>query len=1160
MLFRSNRTVNMFDIRRNFSKGRTPVGVLAVLLVLAGTAAGQPRQQSDVTIVNANEILGPKWESRVTWSANAFYQINKRRAYETTVLLSNVVSAYRDNPNADPNAVLTSLNKARSEYISRHTDAEGNYHAPQDTVEAMHTMLNLLGAYGGSVAKAAKPLADEILKWGVKAYEHAQRGPRQIEAQQVLDANVRYSELLSGNVDAAWVLAQDNPPARQVIETLFRDIINASPLDSSADIKRRNPEFKLDSNVEALLGAVRDNKLSIDLLRETCLKQNKALAKDVNDLGVYVAALVRAQSAATAEEGRRQREEAAKMNYQVDIEGARSSVYVLSSLAALMRHPELAHSITIVGNASVQLIDAIHKYGEVLSRPTTTAFAQMASAITVMASGMGVVMAIASLASADQNPDQLILEQLARIQTQLADLQRDMHDRFDRIDLRINQLFDEMNRQFGVLVSLANAQRLTLEEIAATTNRLDRGLLQLGFDLASTEARIEELIKEAANLPLERELSDCYSQPALVTGQFQHCLTTLTLLASDRGLDATRSFPVDDDTILKAASARPLLSSYRYLARIGSERFQNTSMGTHQAELADPLAWFYGVDEYIAFVQARSTADLTPGASQVADLRSLGAGLKSMVTASRTPQFYDALFANFNARAEDLILELNREEEKYARENGGNPFRRGPKIFKTELPKVVQKLIAPCGSSGGATTPDLSFIAPPRSISLPDGFQNLQTLTAIVPQEVLDAETIGVGDLNLCYEVPEYRAEWSMTQVVHLPTEFGSLAITNYLQNPAVRLKAWFIDRKAGPPTGGGILGEFVFDRQITSSKPVLWGEWPSGYPQMTITPAGKDAGNTAVAEWENGTPALKNEFMEKATTKFNNSPHRLDDEADAARYRSGMIGRVRRLMDGKWDQMTQEFYGKLLEEWNGKSAVAVAARRLSAAKTLLESYVALGFPEELEQDETLRSLLFGKERLPSGSDIADSFSDVLHGATAKAREDAWSTLQRLKIVASNDALPSKDTLIQSVRAGASEAVSALLTLGLWHKLSQSEKATLYQEASLAQTPEVVPAGRTPEEIQKARQEHHRRSAVWDMIRENNDNPPSPPPISPRAEEPYRLLGDLRRERLKTLGDRLRQAASANPMPASPMIDDRLQRLDLLTVFYASPQPRSAGR
>src|ERR1022692_2108950 len=302
MDFPMNRTVNMFDIRRNFSKGRSPVGVLAVLLVLAGTAAGQPRQQSDVTIVNANEILGPKWESRVTWSANAFYQINKRRAYETTVLLSNVVSAYRDNPNADPNAVLTSLNKARSEYISRHTDAEGNYHAPQDTVEAMHTMLNLLGAYGGSVAKAAKPLADEILKWGVKAYEHAQRGPRQIEAQQVLDANVRYSELLSGNVDAAWVLAQDNPPARQVIETLFRDIINASPLDSSADIKRRNPEFKLDSNVEALLGAVRDNKLRIDLLRETCLKQNKALAKDVNDLGVYVAALVRAQSAAPAEE------------------------------------------------------------------------------------------------------------------------------------------------------------------------------------------------------------------------------------------------------------------------------------------------------------------------------------------------------------------------------------------------------------------------------------------------------------------------------------------------------------------------------------------------------------------------------------------------------------------------------------------------------------------------------------------------------------------------------------------------------------------------------------------------------------------------------------------------------------------------------------------
>jgi hypothetical protein len=86
------------------------------------------------------------------------------------------------------------------------------------------------------------------------------------------------------------------------------------------------------------------------------------------------------------------------------------------------------------------------------------------------------------------------VDQLNEIRQQLGLLREEMQDRFDQIDLKLNQLFEVMDNQFGVLVNLLNNQRVSLGEISAATARLDQGLLELDLGLTSVEARLKIIV------------------------------------------------------------------------------------------------------------------------------------------------------------------------------------------------------------------------------------------------------------------------------------------------------------------------------------------------------------------------------------------------------------------------------------------------------------------------------------------------------------------------------------------------------------------------------------------------------------------------------------------------------------------------------------------
>lgn len=111
-------------------------------------------------------------------------------------------------------------------------------------------------------------------------------------------------------------------------------------------------------------------------------------------------------------------------------------------------------------------------------------------------------------------------------------------------------------------------------------------------------------------------------------------------------------------------------------------------------------------------------------------------------------------------------------------------------------------------------------------------------------------------------------------------------------------------------------------------------------------------------------------------------------------------------------------------------------------AKALLQTFLSVGFPDELERDEAFSGLIFGGGAIPGGDDVKASFRDVLESPGAAWRADSLAKLKKKNIV------PSKDALIAGVNAADVDAVMALLSLGYWDQMTQTERAALVRDAN----------------------------------------------------------------------------------------------------------------
>jgi hypothetical protein len=1082
-----------------------------LLLILSSSSAAQH-------IATNNSGIPPKWEARLTWDGNAFYRIHKDRSYENLVLFGALIHAYQANPNLDVQAELTALNDLHAEYKQKYLEADGQYHLPQTPIDAVQTMLNLGGAYGGKRFALLKPIADEVLKWGVKGYEMYARGPKQIAAQRFLADTASYSELLGKYVDQAYVLAQDNPKAKEVIDTFFGKTFNANVDDTSEAILTKNPDFSVSADVKHVLASSADNASALKDLKATVVAQNAQLAKELVTVRTYLAELSTEQAkyfAAKDEAEKKQiREQEEKASYQINIDGAKSSVYLLATTANFLKNEKLSHEISVTGYATIQMVDSIHKYNEAL-RTSTTDLNRVASAVTLAANWVSAGLTIASLFDAGKT-DSFVADQLNAIRQQLIILREEMHDRFDRIDLKLNQLYETMTTQFGVLVDLLNKQQIALSDIQATTARLDEGLFQLSIGMTSLEVRINQFVTKATvTRQLNRELEVCFAANQMPSASaFDDCLRDLTFTALDTTLDPLADAQYDDEAIYRESAVVPIASDYPYMARIGGEKIKNATMSGLAPHVVNPINWSFGTDSYLDLAQKWPKLYMRADPVQIDELIAAGTKLRSMGMASRDPAVSDWLLSNYQQKADLLRQALIRAEDKFkVATNDGNPIRRGDKVFTNYS--------TPIAISNGSLPPctfletDYKTGSATQVLSLPKGIEKF-----IKRDEYRMADTMKISQIEFCYQVPVYtRAKSSPSQICYNGDHY-KLCSAALAQAPAIRVLAYMLDPSPRQPP------IFIFDREVTSASAIVWLQVGKPGVRPDIVKDDNPVGD-AIGLWES---ELKAKFLTESTE---DNPESKADVDKIFILAGPNWPRVRELLNQHFDQLTSNFYRQLVStDFKGTNDVAAAARELDVAKILAQAFISVGFADELCKDESLRSLLFGNESLPDGDAVAASFDLAVNEPRNKYNDDARKRLAEMHIEVSTEGL------VASVKASNADAVTYLVSLGVWDNLmTQGERAAVINAANaLDQTAE---SSKTIQTVLKdANQSTFDRRFLNDQ--------------AALSQRPYELLTGTLKQRSTALHDQLQTYQKPSYDAHFPVIDETLARLSIFKTYHST--------
>ena len=126
--------------------------------------------------------------------------------------------------------------------------------------------------------------------------------------------------------------------------------------------------------------------------------------------------------------------------------------------------PEAGKKVGVIGNSFISIADSINKISDLKS---------IFSSGGLIASGniVGAIMNIVGLfGDSGPTPDEMILEEIGALKKMIQTLGEQMHDRFDRVDAQLVQIYDHFSREFdgvnfrlGVLQSqVTTLQNLTL--------------------------------------------------------------------------------------------------------------------------------------------------------------------------------------------------------------------------------------------------------------------------------------------------------------------------------------------------------------------------------------------------------------------------------------------------------------------------------------------------------------------------------------------------------------------------------------------------------------------------------------------------------------------------------------------------------------------------
>jgi hypothetical protein len=263
---------------------------------------------------------------------------------------------------------------------------------------------------------------------------------------------------------------------------------------------------------------------------------------------------------------------------------------------------KFAGQVKTVGGAIITSVKAVTKYFEDISKISGVA-SKVFSLATVTMTGnvFGAIMSVAGLfGSSKPDISKQILDQVKELQGQVKDLQKEMAASFERIDARLNTIYNTMIAEFDKLG----------EAIAGNTAQLQviqQNVAQIGLRLEEVTASILSAIGQAELVNVRTSIdkyigyAEQFGTPIPVYNEYIGAETDLHLASTQLADDAAFVIPASDADNPALDPAAVLDSngetrSINYLARYASKR--DPAVVVPSSPLGNPGVWDLGGQAY----------------------------------------------------------------------------------------------------------------------------------------------------------------------------------------------------------------------------------------------------------------------------------------------------------------------------------------------------------------------------------------------------------------------------------------------------------------------------------------------------------------------------------------------------------------------------------
>ena len=688
---------------------------------------------------------------------------------------------------------------------------------------------------------------------------------------------------------------------------------------------------------------------------------------------------------------------ASQKAYDQKIKLAQTSIYAISGIVNLV-DPKLGNEINVAGMASIQIADSFHKFqGSVadISKLNSNMdnLQNIMSAAASMVNVAGATIQIMSLFQhPEKPPEAIILEELHQVRLQIQELSDQMHKRFDRIDSGLKTIYDKVQDGFVVL---ENGQWV----LEGKVYDISRSLFLLETQLNVMNNSIFDAIDAVGRQDLLLMANKCINYEETYK---------ITMTYDPTFIDCANKFEGWADRVSKdAARAGNSLRNYKtgipfelqhtlsfninYFSKYPEQVFIGMKALSDE-RLASPIDYVIATQSFSKLMQDKPDFAGLLSKNLYENLQQTSLKLTTALNKINNPKLFEYLINDYRSSAYSFDSALQSSLSIYQIDPKINSFdlwSTGDQATKYK-PKLNQ--LRDCSGIG-------------NPIALPDKWRNIFFVdNAIVNLEALQ-ETI----IDACYEVG-YQNPREFTRTTYpIPNSDGTTTtkIFGYL-----KLGNWYIDVNFMFSWKGEVksLGKRIWksqllcldERELTNLM-----NPPKDYKEPQYKTTAYDILSKAWQGQWTGPGLCSSSKINNISGIFSSGNTVLESNVDSI---NAQILEVKNYVSNKLVEHQSRYYQQIINESNATGSVYEAIRNLDTSKRVLENYIILGMPSTLENNDFIRALLYGNERLPDNSLIQSQFINAIQSlnngnATSKvdilplANKRADALEQELKVV-----------------------------------------------------------------------------------------------------------------------------------------------------------------